>query len=197
MNFQPQQQPFVNGNAQRSPFADPRPSYQSSLAPQQTGYGGYSQQGPPAGGINSVLPPALQPQPTGFAMQQSQPLNFQQVQQTSFQQPQQTGYQQPQQTGFGLPPQQNGFNNQNFQPPPVPPIPQQPPIAPLQPQKTGPAPPVRFGVTEARKLTPQPTGRRANLAQASTLFPTHFPCLNVTDTGDFSCPKPFWLLKRL
>src|SRR6202044_3000590 len=116
MNFQTQrQQPFVNGNAQPSPFADPRPSYQSSLAPQQTGYGGYSQQSRPPGGINSILPPALQPQPTGFTTQQSQPSNFQPVQQT--------GYQQPQQTGFGLPPQQNGFNNQNFQPPPVPPIP--------------------------------------------------------------------------
>ena len=159
MNFQPQQQPFVNGNAQGSPFADPRPSYQSSLAPQQTGYGGYPQQGPAPGGINSVLPPALQPQQTGFAQQQPQPSNFQQ--------PQQIGYQQPQQTGFGQPPQQNGFNSQNFQPPPIPPMPQQPTIAPLQPQKTGPAPPIRFGVSEAKKLTPQPTGRRANLSQAS------------------------------
>jgi hypothetical protein len=159
LNFQPQQQSFMNGNAQGSPFADPRPSYQSSLAPQQTGYGSYSQQGRPPGGINSILPPALQPQPTGFAQQQLQP--------SSFQQQQQTGYQQTQQTGFGQPPQQNGFSNQNFQPPPLPPIPQQPTIAPLQPQKTGPAPPVRFGVAEAKKLTPQPTGRRANLSHAS------------------------------
>jgi len=190
MNFQPQQQPFVNGNAQRSPFADPRPSYQSSLAPQQTGYGGYLQQGPPPGGINSVLPPALQPQPTGFATPQSQPSNFQQAQQANFQQPQQTGYQQPQQTGFGLPPQQNGFNNQNFQPPPVPPIPQQPTIAPLQPQKTGPAPPVRFGVTEAKKLTPQPTGRRANLSQASK-FPCSCPKSAFTNFCDIAPQNPF------
>ena len=164
MNFQPQQQPPMNGNAQGSPFADPRPSYQSSLAPQQTGYGGYSQQGAPPGSINSVLPPALQPQPTGF----------QQPHQLGYQQPQHTGYQQAQQTGFGQPPQQNGFNNQNFQPPPMPPVPQQPSIAPLQPQKTGPAPPVRFGVTEAKKLTPQPTGRRANLNQASKILSDHF-----------------------
>lgn len=180
--FQPQQtgfqqqqpqftnfQPFLNGNAQASPFADPRPSYQPSLAPQQTGYGGYAQQGPTPGGINSVLPPALQPQPTGFVQQQSQPSNFQQPHQTGYQQTQQSGYLQPQQTGFGQPLQQNGLNNQNFQAPPVPPIPpmpRQPTIAPLQPQKTGPAPPVRFGV-EAKKLTPQPTGRRANLSQAS------------------------------
>lgn len=39
---------------------------------------------------------------------------------------------------------------------------------PLQPQKTGPPPPVRFGISsESKKLTPQQTGRRANLSQAS------------------------------
>lgn len=42
------------------------------------------------------------------------------------------------------------------------------PPQPILPQKTGPAPPVRFGVTgDANKLAPQQTGRRANLAQAS------------------------------
>jgi len=52
-------------------------------------------------------------------------------------------------------------------PPPVPPMPQQAP-APLLPQKTGPPPPVRFGVKpDAKKLAPQPTGKRANLAAAS------------------------------
>jgi actin cytoskeleton-regulatory complex protein SLA1 len=183
--FQQQQAPYVNGNAVGSPFADPRPAFQAPLAPQQTGFGSYQQQGPPPGGINSILPPGLQPQKTAFnpQFQQQQPNGSQQglqVQPTSFQQPQITSYQpqlqpplvsyQPQQN-FGL--QQNGYSN-SFSPPPVPPIPQQPPIAPLQPQKTGPAPPVRFGVTEARKLTPQPTGRRANLAQASTLFPPIF-----------------------
>jgi len=41
-------------------------------------------------------------------------------------------------------------------------------LMPLQPQKTGPPPDLRFGITpEAKKLVPQPTGRRANLAQAS------------------------------
>ncbi|KAK5987716.1 Actin cytoskeleton-regulatory complex protein sla1 [Cladobotryum mycophilum] len=46
---------------------------------------------------------------------------------------------------------------------------------PLVPQKTGPPPPVRFGVTgEAKKLTPQPTGRRANLAQATPQNPFGF-----------------------
>jgi hypothetical protein len=53
-------------------------------------------------------------------------------------------------------------------PPPIPPIPQQPTMAPLQPQKTGPAPAVRFGVApDTKKLLAQPTGRKANLAQAS------------------------------
>jgi hypothetical protein len=86
------------------------------------------------GSINSILPPALQPQRTGV----------------------------------------NGLSgNSAFgHTPPVPPIPQQPTIAPLQPQKTGPAPPVRFGVHhETKKLTPQPTGLRANLAQASKSKP--------------------------
>lgn len=53
----PQQQPYINGNAIGSPFADPRPQ----LQPQPTGFGYI-----PPGGINSVLPPPLQPQPTGF-----------------------------------------------------------------------------------------------------------------------------------
>ena len=75
---------------------------------------------------------------------------------------------QPQQTGV------NGFSRPGFgqiqPPPPPPPIPQLPTLAPLQPQKTGPPPPVRFGVTgEAKKLLPQPTGRKANLSQASKL----------------------------
>ena len=83
---------------------------------------------------------------------------------------------QPQQTGV------NGFSRPGFvqlqQPPPPPPIPQLPTLAPLQPQKTGPPPPVRFGVTgEAKKLLPQPTGRKANLSQASKLL------LLVTNTS--------------
>lgn len=78
---------------------------------------------------------------------------------------------QPQRTGL------NGFTQTMSQPgpaiPPAPEIPQQPSLAPLQPQKTGPPPPIRFGVTPAAaKLAPQPTGRRANLSQASTSFST-------------------------
>lgn len=170
------QQPFLNGNVAGSPFADPR------LQPQTTSYGGFQQ-----GGVNAGLPPALIPQRTGFVNQQPQ------LQQNGFNQfqPQQTGYQpsnipvqptgfqpgfQPQQTGFpqALQPQQtgfaptNGFGHNNF--PPVPPIPQQPTPAPLVTQKTG-APDIKFGV---KKLQPQPTGRRANLAQASKfIWPLH------------------------
>jgi actin cytoskeleton-regulatory complex protein SLA1 len=194
-----QQQPYMNGNASGSPFADPRPQFQ----PQPTGFPGFNQQqqGTLPGGINSVLPPPLQPQPTGFQQQvpppqqqqpqqtgflQPQQPSYQQQQQpqpqAAFQQPQPTGYQppafqQPQPTGFINQPQpaqqQNGFagpSSSTFQPPPMPPMPQQHAIPlPLQPQKTGPAPPVRFGVvsSDAKKLTPQPTGRRANLAHAS------------------------------
>ena len=176
--FQPQfqqfQQPYLNGNAQGSPFADPKPQFQ----PQPTGFGQFGQN---QGGVNSMLPPALQPQRTGFSPQQNgfgpiqpQQTAYQQPQQTAYQQPQQTGFQpqapgfqsqlQPQATGFGPPPQQGGFGN--FQPPLAPPMPQQQTPAPLQPQQTGPAPDIRFGA-QPKKLAPQPTGRRANLASAS------------------------------
>jgi hypothetical protein len=182
-NFPPQQfqgQPYLNGNAAGSPFAD---QYRAAPMPPQPGF---LQPGPAPGSLNSVLPPALVPQRTAF----QPPPQFQQPQQqngypqqlqpqpTAFGQSvqpfqaQQTGFQQQhlqsQQTDFQ---QQNGFPNTNtFQPPPMPPMPRMPdlPTAPLVAQKTGPAPPVRFGVqpVAAKKLTPQPTGR-ANLANAS------------------------------
>ena len=220
-----QQQPYMNGNASGSPFADPRPQFQ----PLPTGFPGFNQQqGTLAGGINSVLPPPLQPQPTGFQQQQqqqqpqqtgflqSQQPNYQQQQpppppppppQAAFQHPQPTGYQlqappppafqQAQPTGFNQPQpaQQNGFagpsssSSSTFQPPPMPPMPQQQQSTPLplQPQKTGPAPPVRFGVvsSEAKKLTPQPTGRRANLAHASEFCCFSFPLRSFFYLGWF------------
>lgn len=208
-----QQQPYVNGNVQVSPFADPRPSQFSSLSMQPSGFG--QQQPQQASGINSRLPPALQPQATGFAQQQQQQPGFGQQQQQQQPpgyaqnlQPQQTGFgqQQPQQTGFGqLQPQQTGFGPLQSQqtgtngfghskygqsPPPVPPIPPMPPqqsIAPLQPQKTGPAPAVRFGTTgAAKKLAPQPTGRRANLAQASKYLSNR---LDVSMLIDWQLPR--------
>lgn len=134
---QQQQPPNGFGQPQSGPFADPR---QTQFPPVQNHPTGY--QFPQQTGINSFLPPPLQPQPTG-----------------------------PLINGFGS---TSGFG----QPPPVPPMPQQGGFgvpAPLQPQPTGPAPPVRFGVSnDAKKLTPQPTGRRANLAAASKLHYFYF-----------------------
>jgi DNA-directed RNA polymerase subunit H (RpoH/RPB5) len=128
-----QQQNFMNNAG--GPFADPRPQQFSPIQQQPTGFQSFplQQQYPQQTGVNSFLPPALQPTRTGM---------------------------QP----------QNGFNS-TFSPPPVPPMPpmpQQNTIQPLVPQKTGPPPPVRFGVSgDTKKLMPQATGRRANLSQAS------------------------------
>ncbi|PGH08283.1 hypothetical protein AJ80_07879 [Polytolypa hystricis UAMH7299] len=132
----------------------------------------------------------LGPQPTGmmpqqFNMQTSQP-GFQQQSlaphPTGFMSmPQQQPQQHPPMSAGGinsvlpppLHPQRTGINGAapptfTPSPPPIPPIPQQPTAAPLQPQKTGPPPPVRFGVRkDAPKIAPQPTGLRANLAQAT------------------------------
>jgi hypothetical protein len=163
---------------------------QNGLMPQPTGYSGQFGQNQPGsfGGF--------QPQPTGFqnpSFQQAL-VNSQQTG-SPFADPPRAPFQ-PQATGFGpqgynpsplqpqptgvnaflppaLQPQATGipanqFGNQSFSPPPVPPIPpQQQAPAPLIPQKTGPPPPVRFGVGGGKKLAPQPTGRRANLSNAS------------------------------
>ena len=107
---------------------------------------------PPAGFSSSLYNPLL-PQQTGSVNSTLPPLL------------------QPQPTGV------NGVNRPGLGPSlsSAPPIPQQH-LAPLQPQKTGPAPPVRFGVTnEAKKLQPQATGRKANLSQASKLINLNLP----------------------
>ncbi|KAE8164495.1 hypothetical protein BDV40DRAFT_260653 [Aspergillus tamarii] len=138
---------------------------------------------------------ALMPQPTGFQPQSQFGIQQQQQQQAGFQglAPQPTGFgfqaqpQQPMQTGINsvlpqpLQPQPTGMNGAGTMPyttspPPIPPIPQQPTAAPLTPQKTGPAPPIRFGVKHdaPKKLAPQPTGLRANLAQATPTNPFGF-----------------------
>ncbi|TGJ78112.1 hypothetical protein E0Z10_g10653 [Xylaria hypoxylon] len=138
--------PQMTGAPQmQSQFSDPRAQQFSPVQAQPTGYSNnfQPQQLPQPTGINSYLPPALEPQNVS-APPQSQ------------MQPQQTGF-----GGFGT-----GFNPAINGPP------QPPPIAPLQPQQTGPAPPVRFGVTN--KIIPQPTGRRANLAQATPQNPFGF-----------------------
>ncbi|BCR90777.1 cytoskeletal protein-binding protein SLA1 [Aspergillus chevalieri] len=144
--FQPQSQ-FGIQQQQQLQAQQPGQFGFQALAPQPAGFGGFQPQPqqPMATGINSMLPPALQPQPTGL-------------------QPQPTGL-----SGFG------GMSY-NTSSPPVPPIPQQPTAAPLQPQKTGPPPSVRFGVKpgETKKLAPQPTGMKANLAQATPTNPFGF-----------------------
>ena len=153
---------------------------------------GFQQFPMPTGMQQQQQMPQQIPQPTGFmpngqfGQQQQQQFGQMQPQQTGFQSsfpqtpqpqfPQQTGVNaflppalQPQQTGFQTSLQnRNGFQS-SFVAPPMPPMPQQHSTpAPLVAQKTGPAPPVRFGVAaDTKKLTPQPTGRRANLAQAS------------------------------
>ncbi|KUI66375.1 Actin cytoskeleton-regulatory complex protein sla1 [Cytospora mali] len=151
--FMQQQQPMMTGQQMgQSPFGDPRVSQQfTGMAPQSTGFQGqYGQPGQqfptPTGGINSYLPPALEPQRTGMA----QPV-------------------QPQPTGMSF---TAGFGNHGMQQtgPTV-----QPPTAPLMPQKTGPPPPVRFGVQpDANKMMPQATGRRANLSAATPDNPFGF-----------------------
>lgn len=144
------QQQMMNGQQmQQSPFADPRASQQfQSMPAQPTGFQGQqfnqNQFGAnPQGGVNSYLPPAMEPQRTG--MPQMQPM-------------------QPQPTGMSF---TQGFGNHGMAPS------QPQPPAPLMPQQTGPAPPVRFGVqADAKKLAPQATGRRANLSSASKYIKT-------------------------
>ncbi|KAM5457581.1 cytoskeletal protein binding protein [Microsporum audouinii] len=141
----PQQQPFVNSSQQ---FMGGQQPFQTSSPAQQQQF------------------PALAPQPTGypqFGQQQPPPLPTGSINSVlpAPLQPQRTGV-----NGFGI--------NPSFTPSP-PPIPQQPAAAPLLPQKTGPAPPVRFGVHKdtAKKIMPQPTGK-ANLAQATPSNPFGF-----------------------
>jgi len=159
----------------QSPFADPvRPNAFSPVQAQPTGFpvpfGAGQQFGAPGGpGVNSFLPPPLEPQRTGMPPQlQAQPtgMNFTQ-----------------------------GFGNHGM---PVGPGPQAPAPQPLMPQQTGPAPPVRFGVAEANKLAPQPTGRRANLSAASKLTEeerdvgSRDACANLIPTSSI---KSVWVLR--
>lgn len=164
------------------------------MAPQPTGFGGMTSP-PPQQRMQTGFgqaPMAMQQMPmaTGFAQQQ-----------TVYQQPQPTGFagapspfadprgiiSQP--TGMGIAPQPTGYNTfapsplnpqatgiNRFLPPAIPPAPPMPSgggLAPLIPQKTGPPPPVRFGVPAAKKLTPQPTGR-ADLSKATPQNPFGF-----------------------
>ena len=142
-------QPLVSNQPVNTSFAGPRQQQVlggfQALSPQVSGYHLHSPIPPPiqpsrTGSINSVLQPALQPQ-NSIVNGSGSGIN---------------GY--------------HGSSGLNQGPPPLPSIPSSSasPLAPLQPQKTGPAPSVRFGVApEAKKLVPQLTGRRANLSQAS------------------------------
>lgn len=109
-------QPMATGAPGQSPFADPGPQQQtmySAMQPQPTGYQpAFNQQQPafgqqpPPGGINSYLPPALEPQKTGMM-----PMQPMQPQPTGFGQPPTPQPLQPQQTGpappvrFGVSPE--------------------------------------------------------------------------------------------
>jgi actin cytoskeleton-regulatory complex protein SLA1 len=171
-------QAMVNGQQTGSPFADPVGQQYQPMMPMHTGMpmgtnmSMYQQ--PQQTGVNSFLPPALIPQNTGMPPQQTG-VNY--------------GMNMPQQQAPPMPP---------FPSIPIPPIPQhlQTP-APLIPQRTGPAPPVRFGVQNgaAKKLVPQPTGKRANLSAASKWFFFFSLLQNITSTNfAFSCTKSIWIL---
>ena len=154
------------------------------LQPTMTGYAGLQPQGlvpfttgapgqfiqPMMTGMPGASPFADPGRPAQFSPIQAQPTGFQ------------PAYSAPGMPAFPQVPGTSGTIN-SFLPPALepqrtgmPPLhPQQTGLAggmgsfpqPLQPQKTGPPPPVRFGLTAETKLTPQQTGRRANLAQAS------------------------------
>ena len=150
MAFQPQSQ---FGQAAQQHHYGPQPGQPQQQYQQQLING--AQTGSP---FADPTPRGFAPQPTGFGPPPQQ-------QQTGFGgQPQQPQFNISQPTGAGM----NGSFGQ--------PAPQLPPqqtggvlsaAAPLVPQKTGPAPPVRFGVQGGQKgLVPQPTGR-ADLSRAS------------------------------
>ncbi|PWY89345.1 hypothetical protein BO70DRAFT_285960 [Aspergillus heteromorphus CBS 117.55] len=173
--------------------------FQQTLQPQATGYMPQTQ-----------FHNGLVPQPTGFQPQSQFGIQQQQQQQQTGYPglaPQPTGFggfqpqhQQPMQTGINsvlppaLQPQPTGMNGYNVPPPP--PIPQQPTAAPLQPQPTGPAPSVRFGVKHdaPKKLAPQPTGLRANLAAASKFPQFATPRPSILADPCPSAHQPVWIL---
>lgn len=135
-------QAIINGaQSSASPFADPpRQPYQP--------------------GIGSGLANSFTAQQTGFQPQQQPNFNISQPTGINGFQPQPPS----QLPNPNLPPQQTGgvFGPSQSLGLGAPP-------APLLPQKTGPPPPVRFGVKPGEnRLMPQPTGR-ANLSKASKL----------------------------
>lgn len=185
--FGQQVQPQQTGFGQQPQVFGQFGQFGNGIQPQPTGFGQQYQIPPQQTGLQSLQNPYVNGQQNAaspFADPRTQQGGFQPLQ------AQNTGYQpqfqpslQPQQTGINsvlppaLQPQQNGvngFSRPGFgqAPPPIPPMPpmpqQQPAAAPLIAQRTGPAPPVRFG-TPANKLVAQRTGR-ANLSAASKYF---------------------------
>lgn len=208
--MQPQ---FLTGQMTGSPFADPpRAPFQaqqtgfqqnSFTAGQTPGFFGMPQQtggvigmppqqtngvlGMPPQQTGGVFGPAVQPQQTGFIGMNNPTNGFGSTsgfgmgaQQTGVQQaPPQTQNQFAQQM---MPPQQTGgvFTPGNtFSG-----------AAPLVPQRTGPAPNVRFGVG-APKLVAQATGRRANLSNASESCAS---CDWMNSADFYSAAKSIWVL---
>jgi hypothetical protein len=180
---------------------------------------------PAIAGYQGMQGPGMAPYQSGTSAQFMQPMyTGAPPTQSPFQDPvrtgqfsplqaQQTGYPQqyqPQQS-FGqtpsgnvnnylppaLEPQRTGMSSMQTQPTGYSSFSQQQPPQPLQPQKTGPPPPVRFGVTnETKKLTPQATGRRANLAQASKYSHNGCRCSSIINSS-FSSTKSIRFLSNL
>ncbi|KAK4162127.1 hypothetical protein QBC43DRAFT_336665 [Cladorrhinum sp. PSN259] len=134
----------------------------TGIQPQATGFQVPGQFIPQPTGMVAMAPNPLQMQPTGFAGAFGQPPQVF----TPGLLAQPTGILQPQQTGIV-----GGFGATPTPPPGA----TGGPMQPLVPQQTGPPPPVRFGVSnDAKKLAPQPTGRKANLAAATPDNPFGF-----------------------
>ncbi|PHH58737.1 hypothetical protein CDD81_4731 [Ophiocordyceps australis] len=188
--------PQMTGSLQ-SQVAPPGQSLNDlSNARMQQQYAVQMQQMPPVvPGYGGMQPQPMMSFPTGQPMMQ-QPMMTgmlgaspfaDPVRQTHFSplQVQPTGFQQSQfpqsmamSPPYGMQHSQATGGINNFLPPAL--EPQRtgapPPMSqPLLPQKTGPPPPVRFGMpAEAKKMTSQQTGRRANLAQATPDNPFGF-----------------------
>ena len=175
-------------------ISQPTGFQQQHLPPQQTGFQNANQFSG-----NQYVNSGLNPQLTGFQQMASQPTGLQPQFQGSLQ-PQPTGINsflppalQPQPTGVNGFSGRPGFGQPPTPAPPLPPIPQQPTAQPLIPQKTGPAPPVSFGT---QKLVPQPTGRRANLSQASKSYNLERNPMGRAKLL-FSTREPVWILSVL
>lgn len=173
--FQDQQQ-FLGTQQAGAPLSQPSQpqqlgSFPQPLMPQITGYLPQPQPSTAPQSINALLPPALIPQntaaPNGFRPGPS------------------IGFPSGGQPTFNLPPPPIPSSSAFQQTPPL--------LQPLQPQKTGPAPPIRFGIApEAKKLVPQPTGLRANLSHASQFFLPPFAPPKISEYLSF--PEHIFLL---